>query len=354
MCGWRDSNPHAEAPDPKSGVSTNFTTPASFEGRKGTRFFSPVNPWPARKNLAVKWASVVVLLGAMSGLMKKEGAMWLLAMAGWHVLAWGQEWPQGLREVGGEIQGTQRMGVPWNGVHARMWGWRMESKVDEWTVGISHEGWSAWKRSALSAGGHANFPNHGEFEFLVGAGVVRWPELDIRSTWSRLDLAGTLHRPWGTLRCSVHAEAGLGRTLRAADQEILGRWDSLPWGWEAWWCPTAEGCSLPLPALGWTSDGNWSLMWSSSTQAWTQWRLWRKIQGHVLLTWSMPQTEMEVTWRVPIHSRNPSARVPSTASAGSGPLHARHFLRMGSAMERLQSQWQWGWEWSPGMKGEEL
>ncbi len=44
MCGWRDSNPHAEAPDPKSGVSTNFTTPAPFEGRKGTRFFSPVNP----------------------------------------------------------------------------------------------------------------------------------------------------------------------------------------------------------------------------------------------------------------------------------------------------------------------
>ena len=43
MCGWRDSNPHAEAPDPKSGVSTNFTTPAPFEGRKGTRFFSPVN-----------------------------------------------------------------------------------------------------------------------------------------------------------------------------------------------------------------------------------------------------------------------------------------------------------------------
>ena len=43
MCGWRDSNPHAEAPDPKSGVSTNFTTPAPFEGGKGTRFFSPVN-----------------------------------------------------------------------------------------------------------------------------------------------------------------------------------------------------------------------------------------------------------------------------------------------------------------------
>ena len=41
-CGWRDSNPHAEAPDPKSGVSTNFTTPAHFKGRKGSEFFSQV------------------------------------------------------------------------------------------------------------------------------------------------------------------------------------------------------------------------------------------------------------------------------------------------------------------------
>ena len=44
VCGWRDSNPHAEAPDPKSGVSTNFTTPASFKGRKGRLFFSQVKP----------------------------------------------------------------------------------------------------------------------------------------------------------------------------------------------------------------------------------------------------------------------------------------------------------------------
>ena len=36
--------PRREALDPKSSVSTNFTTPAPFEGRKGTRFFSPVNP----------------------------------------------------------------------------------------------------------------------------------------------------------------------------------------------------------------------------------------------------------------------------------------------------------------------
>ena len=55
MCGWRDSNPHAEAPDPKSGVSTNFTTPAPFEGRKGTRFFSPVNLGERQWNTFSTW-----------------------------------------------------------------------------------------------------------------------------------------------------------------------------------------------------------------------------------------------------------------------------------------------------------
>ena len=50
VCGWRDSNPHAEAPDPKSGVSTNFTTPASFKGRKGRSFFSQVKPCVAFVN----------------------------------------------------------------------------------------------------------------------------------------------------------------------------------------------------------------------------------------------------------------------------------------------------------------
>ena len=33
MCGWRDSNPYACAPDPKSGLSTSFNTPAKPSGR---------------------------------------------------------------------------------------------------------------------------------------------------------------------------------------------------------------------------------------------------------------------------------------------------------------------------------
>ena len=64
-CGWRDSNPHAEAPDPKSGVSTNFTTPAPFEGRKGTRFFSPVKTRRTNANCIVfrsRWGQPVPLM----------------------------------------------------------------------------------------------------------------------------------------------------------------------------------------------------------------------------------------------------------------------------------------------------
>ena len=45
VSGWRDSNPHARASDPKSDMSTNFTTPgcrygiSTIGGREYTTFF---------------------------------------------------------------------------------------------------------------------------------------------------------------------------------------------------------------------------------------------------------------------------------------------------------------------------
>ena len=54
--------PRIAAPDPKSGVSTNFTTPASFEGRKVTRFFSLVNPEYATMKTASSDARSLVIL----------------------------------------------------------------------------------------------------------------------------------------------------------------------------------------------------------------------------------------------------------------------------------------------------
>lgn len=280
-----------------------------------------------------------------------------IAMLAW-VLAWGGVWGQearsGRSNLGGEVRGTQHVGVPWNAISARIWGRRGPAPFEEWTLGMSHQGWSAWTQSDVVSGGRFQSGEQAWFEGTISAGLVRWPEVRARSGLLRAEVAGTHERPWGLFRCHAFTEAGQGQTWWRENPNpnvVLG---GNRWGWEMMWAPQFDGVPWPLPALSWASDGSWTLAWSSSHDAWANQRLWRPPPGSIQLAWTFPESRVELAWRCSLRPRGSGVgRASTQGPEDEGPRRA-HFMRVGTSAQRVSSTWQWAWEWCPSESQEQF
>lgn len=266
---------------------------------------------------------------------------------------WGQEVQPRWSDTGGEVRGTQHVGVPWNSISARVWGRRVPAPFEEWTLGLFHQGWSAWTQSEVVAGGRIQTGGQAWFEGTVSAGMVRWPEVRMRSGLFRAEVAGTHERPWGLFRFQAFAEAGQGQTWWRENPNphvILG---GNRWGWHMVWAPQFDGVPWPLPALSWASGGSWTVAWSSSHEARAEQRLWRSPPGSIQLEWTFPESRVEVAWRCSIRTHGSRGERAST-QAPERKNHPRlHFIRVGTSAQRMASTWHWGWEWRPSEKQED-
>lgn len=251
------------------------------------------------------------------------------------------------------MRGTQHVGVPWNAISARVWGRRGPAHLEEWTLGLSQQGWSAWTHSEVVAGGRIQTGGQAWFEGTVSAGLVRWPEVRMHSGLYRAEIAGTHERPWGLFRLQAFAEAGQGQTWWRENPNPHLILAGNRWGWKMLWAPQFDGVPWPLPALGWASDGSWTLAWCSSHDAWAKQRLWRSLPGSVQLAWTFPASRVDLVWRCALQSPGSRAGRASTQAPERERPQRLHFMRVGTSAQRMASTWQWTWEWGPSEKREE-
>ena len=232
MCGWRDSNPHAEAPDPKSGVSTNFTTPAPFEGRKGTRFFSPVNPCVAGVKCAenLRTSRFPLRCGGTKN-MAQPGEMdgrpcvgiWLPtrspnarprfspADAGSCVMHRGC-----IVGKPADMMGSWRA-VDWHGFSMAFWGNRGEM---EWALGAQTEGSPVWRETQTWLGLGTSWDDR-----LRGGEAMRFHECRLGGH----DARGTMNRfsatcLWWTCLDKFTKARNVGRGRSAAMGRVRAGW----------------------------------------------------------------------------------------------------------------------------------
>lgn len=256
--------------------------------------------------------------------------------------------------TGGQLAGTQRVGLPWNGALGQVWGEFSSPSDDhvarnrgEWCLGLSHAGWSASTQTAFHAGAVHEISQGTSLGWVVRARGSRWPDVHARSGSLRFEGEGTQSEPWGSLKLRAFAEVGDRRTLGVASPDSTGRWGGMPWGWEAWWFPEATGAAVPLPGLGWSSGGQWHVMWSSAPAAWSQWRLWNVPRGQVTLSWRFPRGHVEVAWSGSLDQgfrRNDGSTTRTPRLAG-GIRQAT--WRLGTRTGRSNAEWSWSWEWGP-------
>lgn len=275
------------------------------------------------------------------------------AMLAWALgtgVVWGQNSEPWWSQTGGEVSGIQRIGLPWNALSARVWGLRRQSPFEEWAFGWTHQGWTAWTQSELTAGARFQTSEHARFEGMVSAGLVRWPEVHGHSGLFRADVAGMHDRPWGIFRLHAFAEAGQGQTWWRENPNAHLDLGGNRWGWEMLWSPQLDGVTWPLPALSWASDGSWTLSWSASHEAWTGQRLWRRPPGGIQLAWTYPESRVDVAWRCSLISNGNRVGRASTRAPEQEGQPRSHFMRLGTSAHRLQTSWQWAWEWLPTEK----